>query len=406
MQKRKKSIDISLIIVAITAFFYYIIGNGYFLLIAAVAPVILTIFKKHIVFDIEDFWWVVFVLLAIISLFFTSGLSGPIRFIFVITVLLVLKLIYEDIYGWQNLISRVFFIFSIVHVVAVLLSIITPDLILSIAKALYSGETYITYISLFELGSYAGITGQTGIAAFYISIFIAFIIGRLFRGEKTTANLLLLFVGAVALFLTQKRSFLVANVVAVIIVFLIDNRNDKKKIKRIITAGVIGIITYVALTYIPETQGILEKINALSETDITNGRKILWEDTIEIWKQSPMFGVGAGSLVSQYDMSSHNVFIQILAEMGALGLMAYIMMLCTAFSQSLKGYKDVISDRTLNVITKANYSAAIYMQIVYIVYSFFGNPLYGISFVLPYVVFVTQFKSYNRNSMKRQKVIG
>ena len=148
---------------------------------------------------------------------------------------------------------------------------------------------------------------------------------------------------------------------------------------------------------IPATREVFNKLNL---EDPTNGREDLWMQTIEIWKKNPLFGIGAGSLMAVYELSSHNVFLQVLAEMGILGAAAYVLMLYFAFRDSYKSFKLILADDALSLDEKINYEASLYMQVVFIVYSVFGNPLYGISFVLPYVFFVAQLKSY---SMYRRK---
>ncbi len=395
MEKNSTMLKLSLLFSAITAFFYFIIGNGFYMLIISLVPAIMYLFTNRIKMDTDDAWWFIFIICSFISFFFADDFREPIRFVFVLLILLLLKLIYQNVLDWQIGISKIFFIYSLIHVIGILLSIILPDLVLSIVKKLYTGDTLLMYIQLFENGSYAGFAGQTAIAAYFVSIFLSFCAGRLFKGKRSVLNIVLLLLGIIALFATKKRSFVVANTIAIVLLFLFDNRHDKHKLKQLATfcAIVAGVI--LILEFSPQAQGLLDKINKLSDDDITNGRTALWSETIVIWKTSPIFGIGAGSIVYAHELTSHNVFLQFLAETGIVGVVSFIFLLISAFTASLKTYRSVLSDTMLSPLSKANYYACMYLQIVYIVYCFFGN--HGISFMLPYMMSVAQMRAYSRS---------
>ncbi len=398
MLKDKTMTYLSLFLVALTAFFYYIIGNGYYMLALCLLPVVFRLFTKETKFDIEAGLWFLFFVSALFSLFNTQQYDSYIRFVLMILVLFVLKLIYEGIYGWQPWLNKLFYVFSVVHVVATILSLIVPDFILQLAKRFYSGVTLDAYISLFDLGAYAGITGQTSINGFYISIFISYVVCSLFKRKHTAVNSILFVVAIIALFVTQKRSMLLSNIVAIVVILLLNNRDNRKKSRAIFWMAFVALAIYSILMLIPATREVFNKMNL---DDPTSGREDLWLETIEIWKESPILGIGAGSLVSAYDISSHNVYLQVLAEMGILGAASYVLILYTATRDSFKAYKLIAADPELTLDEKIQYQAAFYMQLLYIIYSFFGNPLYGINFILPYVFFVAQLKSYSMNRRKQ-----
>ena len=57
-----------------------------------------------------------------------------------------------------------------------------------------------------------------------------------------------------------------------------------------------------------------------------SGRVLIWSYFIELWKQSPVVGVGPSAVVSVggQQFYSHNLFIDILVEVGVLGLAGFL----------------------------------------------------------------------------------
>ena len=169
-----------------------------------------------------------------------------------------------------------------------------------------------------------------------------------------------------------------------------------------LTLAVIVVIIYFIILYHPATQGLVEKMAALENADdVSNGRLASWKMTIEIWKTSPLLGVGTNALVNVYGLSSHNVYLQVLAEMGIFGACAYIFLLASTLKQSLHTYGQLLQEPAFTQKNKAIAGTSIYMQVLLIVYSFFGNPLYDIMFMLPYTLFVAAMESYNRTYLRR-----
>jgi len=292
----------------------------------------------------------------------------------------------------------------VLSIAATFLSVIAPNVMLNVAKMFFSGEALDTYILLFDGGSYAGLYGQTGINAYVISIFLAFIVTSLFSENRAKLNYALLAIGIIALFLTKKRSFLLANIIATLVIFMQNSKSDKNKMKKVSRLLFLVIAAFLVVRYAPATQGLIEKMMTLENAgDITNGRIVSWEDTIEMWKQSPMFGIGTNVMNKGYGISTHNVYIQLLAEMGIFGAISYVLLLWTSFRRSEKIYQDILKDETLINGEKSIYGVSIYMQVIFIVYSFFGNPVYGINFMLPYIVFVGVMDSYQKYRREMSK---
>jgi O-antigen ligase len=63
-------------------------------------------------------------------------------------------------------------------------------------------------------------------------------------------------------------------------------------------------------------------INAVHE-GTGQSRIQIWSDSLSIWRQYPVFGLGEGLIVDEIGMVSHNSFIQCYAELGIFGGTAF-----------------------------------------------------------------------------------
>lgn len=390
------SMKIFIILICITAFFSNAIGNGYYMLILCLVPVCIKFINLLPRIKINSsIPLMLFIGFSYISSTFSASKEDSNKFIFVMIIYLIVKLVLEDNFGWQRFFSKILFFITAISVAATFLSVVAPDMMLSIANMLYSGEAFDTYSKLFYNSSYAGLYGQTAINGYVISIFLAFAIVPLFSEKRAKLNYVLLGIGIIALLLTQKRSLILANIIATLVFFMVNSKSDKKKLKQIGRLLFLVIVVFLVIQNSQATQGIIDKMSLLeSSGDITNGREALWTDTFEIWKKNPIFGVGINSMNSVYGLSTHNAYIQLLAEVGIFGVISYIIFLWTSFKRSEKAYQYILNDDTL--INRSIYGVAVYMQAVLIVYSFFDNIVYNINCMLLYILFVSAIDSYQK----------
>lgn len=392
MKKNVFLVNLSLLMFTIVGFFSFLIGNIYYLLIISVVPISLYIFSVMIAMGKENITWFVLLLFMWVSALITHIPLWSYKFLLAFCIMFIAKLIFESIYGWQNKFAKFFYICSLIHVAAILLSLVIPDVIRDIVSRFYVDEDYLRYTTFMEYGAFAGLTPQTGYAAYFASVLTGFSVCSVICDHKKVVNYILVLLSILAIFLTMKRSFLISNAVAIIFCFLINNKTDK--IKNILKYVILIIVAYHILSLIPETQGIFLKFeNHINSGDISNGRFELWEETIEVWKKSPLFGVGINTLPRAYGIASHNVYIQLLAEIGVFGVLAFIVAVLVTFFSSCSIYSKILSEKTTTSFDKVLYSTCIYLQIIFLVYCFAGNPLYDLNFLLIYILSVACIKS-------------
>ncbi len=380
-----------IILLCLTAFFYNIIGNGYVLLTLCLLPVIASAFFCFFNMRKNKIVLLLFAFSCCMSVLGGKALNTEsIKFIYMLFLIIITREVLIKKQNWQVFFLNCIKIFSVIFVIGTYLSMIVPDLIMQFARTFFSGETLEVYISLFKNGAYAGFTGQTSINGYFISIAIAIAVAGILNDKKYTQNTIFLVLFIIALFMTQKRSYLVANIIAFLVVFFKYAIKSKNGYKTFFMFTFFIAVVYLVFMYSPQTQGIIQKMNSLEKIDdVTNGRSDLWNITLKIWRNKPIFGVGINSIVDRYHMSTHNVYIQLLAEVGIVGFVAYIYLLYVNIKTAFQ-----FKDENQNIEQRNICDISLYMQTVFIIYSFFGNAIYGINFNLLYFIFTAVTDSF------------
>ena len=397
MKKSKVLIDLSIFLFLFTGFFGYAVINGYYWLIASVIPISLYVINAVVMMDKENYGWVVFIAFAWISAMVSVYTTASYKYLLLIGIVFLAKLIFESVYGWHLKFSKLVRFYATVHVLAIILSYFFPDFITGIVEAMYTEETFENYYALFEFNAFAGLTPQTGNAAFYASIFIAFCVTDILSEKLTIWNVFKLALGIFALLLTVKRSFVVAHVIAIMFVLYIQGRGNKKVLRSLMGFTITLVLAYYLFSNVSFVEKIVSKSAQLLESgDITNGRMYLWSETYKRWLEKPIFGHGVNVLDKFYNLSTHNSYLQILAEAGVFGAISLVVALVMSLTKSCRIYADVYKDTLLTTKEKSIFLSCVYMQVVFIVYCFSGNPMHGMNFLLMYMLFISCIKSFLR----------
>lgn len=78
---------------------------------------------------------------------------------------------------------------------------------------------------------------------------------------------------------------------------------------------------------------VLARFAALQRLDTaTQFRLVLWEQMLRLWAQQPLTGVGTGVFLALTGLSVHNMFVQVLGELGLIGFT----LLCVAIAMTVR----------------------------------------------------------------------
>jgi O-antigen ligase len=136
---------------------------------------------------------------------------------------------------------------------------------------------------------------------------IPFLIDMLF-GRKFILPLASLPLISLALYYTNSRGSILAALVSIVSYFVFRYRSTK---------GVIIGIFFALLLFVagPSRMGGIS-----ASEDSAHGRVEAWYAAYQMLKSSPLFGVGQGMFTDYNELTAHNSFILVMAELGIVGL--------------------------------------------------------------------------------------
>ena len=204
-----------------------------------------------------------------------------------------------------------------------------------------------------------------------------------------------------ALIITGKRGPALFFLLALICVYLVPAKGIKK-VRRyllllfaVLAAVVIIWVFRDTFSRIPLIGRILDSIaGAIEGKDITSGRSRLYAWAIELFKRNPLFGIGwgrfrttvVGNVTKVYDYEVHNIYLQLLAETGIIGFVAFTATFVTFWMITRTAYSKCVN-RNLQgefVWRKLLFFSLTY-QTYFLLYGLSGNPLYDPFFQLMYI---------------------
>lgn len=239
-------------------------------------------------------------------------------------------------------------------------------------------------ISHFNSGFNPGLTTHYSTNGMYLSIFCIFFFSN-FLCAKNKKNFIILIIALIGLLLVGKRGAAIFTIIACIIMYFVIN---KKKISNKIfnfTFLFLGfiLILYISSSFIPQVTIVFDRfMNTIDNGgDLMTGRGAFYELAFSIWKNNIFFGNGWGAFSNYYQielytvfgvpyLDAHNVYIQLLCEMGLVGATLLIgLMLLIAF-KTFKRVREIKEKYRDIIIFSFGY------QVFFLLYCFSGNPLY------------------------------
>lgn len=391
MNRKDILIKISMTISAFMMFFGFYVANLFVLQFISIAFIafyyLLT--KNKLTIRKDTVAWLFFLVVSIISIINSVSKTDSLEIVLLFACVIFIKVAYENIGSdWQSFFIKLVGVFSFVHVAATIIQLLVPSLIGAINSIILSPVSQAYNTMFYESGSYAGITAQTTLTAFYISIFIIVIFCKILVKKQARRNIILLILGLIALFLTGKRGYLLFVIATMMIMFLYSVIKDKKKaLKYIFILSLVLFSINVVLTKIPQTQVVFNKMAALEDYgDVTNGRDKLWSESLDLYYNNPVMGVGIGNTSQYIGEYTHNVYIQLLAETGSIGLIVYVI---AVYCSLIRTIKEI--NREFDKTNKYYYYliTSLSLQIFYILLCFTGNPLFSNIYLTMYAVSIS-----------------
>ncbi len=234
----------------------------------------------------------------------------------------------------------------------ILISISFSSLMMALLIILnyFSGNVVLDEQGLFR--SSINTAFDPNIAAMSIGLGYSFALAWLLWGPKSKLKIIKILFTTIILIgglLTLSRGFIVVAVLTSIVAFYLYFKQTNFRIQ---SFGVI-VVLVVLLFIILISTGLLEALTLRLETIlhpvIANPRISIWYVAINTFKTSPIFGIGLGAFSSSYslfesylpnltrvfyvDRDVHNFYLQVLVELGIIGLSIIFMIILSVLSK-------------------------------------------------------------------------
>ena len=307
---------------------------------------------------------------------------------------------------WQRYLYIISWIICFIYTVFTIIQFLYPNLVILISSIILNPDDLMTNLRMLKGGAYAGITNQTGINAYFITIYlvITYVYFKTNYRNYIKKNkgifiyiffALLLLIGIFALILTKKRLFLIA----IFLCFIIISYNNKKNILNYLISIILAVFVIIIFIifsekYISQIGELINRFVAGNDTgDYSSGRLQLWQDALSLFIKKPIFGWGWFSsikLLSSFGVPEvpHNAYIQMLLEVGIIGFIPYLSLLSYYSYKSV--YALVKNPGNINILISIN------IQIIFLLWSFTGNPVWD---KYPFVLYLLTLPIINANTI-------
>lgn len=203
--------------------------------------------------------------------------------------------------------------------------------------------------------------------------------------ERSMLNLIGLGITFLALLMSGKRTFSLLAVIAYFLIFSFNNDTKKRK-KFIRLTFILILLLIVAYFTVPAVRMLAERILLYSGDKTYNGRSYYWTAALSIFSNNKIHGIGMGCFSQYFDVyfhrlgnleayDAHNIYIQMLAELGIVGEALFVIFFVICLISTIKLFKKLRKIREKEYGYVLCYS--VFLQIWFIVYGATGNPLYG-----------------------------
>lgn len=300
--------------------------------------------------------------------------------------------------AWVGSCLKVVVAFSLFHAACTFLFWLVPSLYPPVKVAFFS--------SSYMASDYrSGFTAHYSTNSIYLSLgLVCWACGLTgCRAKVQPKNLLAGLVLLLALLLTTKRGPLIAAVASISVCYLYVNRKKfTGTLLKALVAVFVAVITVAVLaTFVPGIHVTLERFVELSVDDTGNGRSDLYDCAWDMFYASPLFGSGWGSygkyvattpLGVMYDeigfasMSAHNVYLQLLAETGVVGLVCFAAPALASLFYA--AHRSGVNGDPMPYGDPFCLWACVGLQIFFLIYCLSGNPLYDPQCYIPYFISV------------------
>lgn len=352
---------------------------------------IMLLYNKTIILQQEAYCWIPFLLYTVITLV----KQRDFEFFSYWMICLIIVLVAIKVRMYNEVPYKIFLYGGIFALIGQIVQLLFPDMYKERIASLFLNSSAINYWS--TIYGLAGFTYQLDQTAMTLITAEAVVIAFFVTDEdKKRKKLYWLLTGIliIGIFLSGKRMLFLVSIVALFIVYFLQQKSLSKKIIIFILMGIVS--TIVLIYFVSNINSMYTSrffyrfaktfMDLKSKADFSDGRSELYIKAINAFKQNPIFGIGIGRFASYTGENTavHNTYLQVLCEQGIVGIVLYIFPLVVALIYTIKEIK--VNDS--NFWGMKYYKFSLFIQLTYIMYALtenvninmFGYMVYFISF--------------------------
>lgn len=237
----------------------------------------------------------------------------------------------------QNVIINIMASIGVLYALTIIWQWIAPGSFYLALQNIVSEGPYIQAVNAPYLGDYTGFACESNRAGLCIAPAASIYFARVFFSQKNkrVKNIVILGVTYLALLLTGRRAFSIFFSFIMVVGAIYVLMKKKSGISKI--AAIVLFITFLVAGYFFLYDRVVTLLmnQSSSGIDISN-REVYWRLAIRMFQQSPVIGNGMRSYDYYYNIMSqrniifagaHNCYLQMLAEIGIIGTVLFIVLI-------------------------------------------------------------------------------
>ncbi len=287
--------------------------------------------------------------------------------------------------SWAKYTLKLLNIIYFVYAAATIVFYFTPSFYKGVVVNLFP-DSSAKLIQLYDQGCMAGLTNHYSQNAMFIAAGLLITAAGLLKTKKKKwTEIVHCLIMIVALLLTGKRGQVIFAAAAVFAMYYFYTSNNKRtrlfKIFGAVFAAVCA--ASIVLTVFPALSTFIVRFQqGMDAGDITANRTMFWALAKDLFMQHKLIGVGwsqfqaYSSTVLSYAAHTHNIYLQLLCEVGIIGTVVYLGWFVYNYINAAKLYKFMRKNAIGSGYALRLVGFSLCFQTFFLLYGFTGNPLY------------------------------
>lgn len=317
--------------------------------IGSLAIIMLYKYRKFKYLNQIDLLYIIMIIYIVISSIIANNIMASLRYILGMLLIFVIYFINKQIFmnlkksTLNKIITNVSIIYGIISIIYYFLGLLAFDFH-------FVGNDIIKYGVLMDrqiprLISLA--SSDPNISSCYFGLSFCFFLSKHDNFKEKFA----LFIYALLIILTLSRGAFVSLLITLIYYLFFCKDDIKKTIINIIKIIIVLIIVVPLINNITTkylsfstTNLINSRIQSLT-TDGGSGRERLWKYALDSFSEHPIIGIGINNTLTYNNLNynenhyTHNTYLEILSELGIIGMIIYIIIIYMIYKNTRK-YKN------------------------------------------------------------------